>query len=120
MEKTVPVMEPFAQACQELTSECKPTLGAVYPVNRTLWNVCTPVESQPRRGAIPAVEGDSKVVKDFKLELRRELRTRFNLDGEGYVDNEMLSDPKIIAASLDPRYCYLKSMNHKICPFIYL
>ena len=86
------MLEPFAQATQELTSEAEPTWSCTLPVANTLF------------GIAKEAQGDKAVVKKLKAELRQNTAYRFDLDpesGEPQLTEE--NKKRLLCTLCDPR-----------------
>ena len=96
MEIICPILEPFAEATQLLTSESSPTLSCVYVLLRSLWECLATTADEPA------------IATELKNRLRNGIAKRYSLDKDGFPKEEILTSPAIIATALDPRHKSLR------------
>ena len=98
LEVMVNIMEPYADATQQLTSESLSKDSAVYPITNVLYMYCKWLA-----GVNPEGGGLARALKEH---LQLELTSRYQLNVEGRPTD--LCQPRMKASLMDPRYaCHI-------------
>ena len=91
LEWILPRLRPFAKATEQLTKESESTLSQIAVLLPRLVKVACNIK-----------DGDTKVIKTMKTTIVKELKTRFDIDANGIMNN--LHRAEMVATVLDPRY----------------